>query len=327
MRILAVQLKRIGDLVLTTPALAALKERLPDCHLTLLAPGAAAPLRPAMDYVDRALIVRKSPGDLRSWAAVAGSRFDVCLDFTGTDRSALATYLSGAPLRATFSWAGGKGLRSRAYTRFIDSPVREHHTVDHYLHLLRALDLDLEQRPVALHLPPEAEKKADALDLGSPFTVIHPGTARAEKYWLPERWAEVIAELDRLGHRCVLTGGTDPFERSHLDAIMTSAPSSVRDLGGKLDLLTFAAVAGRARLFLSVDSGPMHIASAFGTPQIALFGPTNPFHWRPRHSHVMVVTGREDETTSPRRAGSAMSEISTEQVIRATHTLLARLNP
>lgn len=327
MKILAIQLKRIGDLVLTTPALATLKEFLPRAHLTLLAPGSAAELLPAMPYVDRALIVRKTAADLSPWARVAGGGFDLCLDFTGTDRSGLATLLSRAKTRATFSWAGRNALRSRVYNRFIESPVREHHTIDHYLHLLRALDVEAGMRPVSLRLPPASREKAEALALERPYVVIHPGTARSEKYWVAGRWAEIVRDLHRSGYACVLTGGRDPFERRHLKTILDAAPGLARDLSGKLDLLTFAQVAHDAALFLSVDSGPMHIASAFETPQIALFGPTNPFHWRPRHPRAVVLTAGGPEPPAPRRAPASMSGVSTEQVIHATHSLLDRSRP
>ncbi len=329
MKILALQIKRIGDLVLTTPALAALKELRPDAEITLLAPAAAAGLLPAMPFVDRHFVLRKSLADARLWARLAAARFDVCLDFTGNDRSAWATLLSRAPLRATFAWVRGKRGRARAYNRFIESSVRERHTVDHYLDLLQVLELAPGERPVTLTLPAPTEahvaRMLAAQGIEGPFAVSHPGTAREEKYGLPEHWATVIRHLEARGLQCLLTGGSDAFERRHLDAIQTGLPSPVPDFAGALDLLSFAAVVKRARIFLSVDSGPMHIASAFQRPQIALFGPTNPFHWRPRHADALVVMAGAPEAMSaftPRHRAAAVAEISTEQVIRATNSLL-----
>ena len=100
----------------------------------------------------------------------------------------------------------------------------------------------------------------------------------------------------------------------------------VVDLSGKIDLLTLAALIAQAKLLVTVDSAPMHIAAATNTPQIVLFGPTNPFHWRPRNSPAVILQGGsvlQAEDFAPRRQGSSMKLISTQSVIDAMNSLLS----
>src|SRR4029077_15482750 len=93
----------------------------------------------------------------------------------------------------------------------------------------------------------------------------------------------------------VLTGGSKPLEQAHLAEIKTKLRRPFVDLSGKTDLLVLAALISRARLLVTVDSAPMHLAAATHTPQVVLFGPTNPFHWRPRESPALILHGKSPE--------------------------------
>ena len=340
MRILAIQLKRIGDLVLTTPALHAL--RAAGHHVTLVLGEGPAALLPALGAsVDDALIYRRA-GNATLWRKLlAAPRFDAAVDFTGRDRSALLTLASRARLRIIARPAlRGSLWRRWAYNRPVDASVRSRHTVDYYLDHLAPLGVpaDSSRKPASpeLDLPWGVRSRAQTL-LRSPgmppgmpptrtFVVLHPGTARKEKYWLPERWAAVARFCrEKVGLSLVLTGGRgDPVEDEHLARLRAALsalgqPPPFADLAGKLDLLTLTAVLSEAKLVLGVDSGPMHLAAAFRCPQVVLFGPTNPFHWRPRHPAVHILRAGHGDTplaTFPERApGGPMDAISTEAVI------------
>jgi len=335
MNILALKLKRIGDLVLTTPALAVLKDAFPDARLTLCLMDGCAALLPAMPYIDEALVFRAGHLNAGVLKRLATGHFDVCLDFTGNDRSAFLSLLSRAPRRITFGWVKRARFRPLAFTEFVDSSVRENHTIDHHLDLLAPLGIQRpapEAAPIRLDLPPNAGDAADALlaqaGIAGPFAVIHPGTARAEKYWLPARWATVIDHCQAtLGLPCVLTGSLAGFEQDHLRAIHAEMRTPWHDFSGKLDLLGLAAIIRRAGLLLSMDSAPVHLGAAFGTPQISLFGETNPFAWRPRHDRAIVLyAGMPGPVThfEPREKPRPLSDLSTETVLRAINTLSAR---
>jgi ADP-heptose:LPS heptosyltransferase len=324
MRILVLQLKRIGDLILTTPALWALRQSFPEARIDLAVEAGSREMLPAIDYVDESLVYERHGRNSPFWRHLLLRHYDVCLDFTGTDRTALFAVLSKASRRVTFEWVRRSRFRHLFYSQYVASSVRDNHTVDHYLHLLGALDIPIPPSPsIVLHLPAWAPRKGRQLldeiristpsdgNRQAPFILVHPGTARPEKYWPADRWAEVIQWCEtHLEMPCVLSGSADGHEQSHLAAIKKACPSLAgRDLSGRLDLLTLAALTQAASLVLTVDSAPMHLAGAFGTPQVALFGPTNPFHWRPRHERAIVIQ-------SPDPSGP-MTEISTQAVIDA----------
>ena len=330
MKILVLQLKRIGDLILTTPALVALRKHYPDARITLCADSACAKLAPAMPFVDNFVVFRRRGGDTALCMRLALERFDICLDFTGNDRSALFTFLSKARRRIAFNAVKKATFRPLVYSEFVNSGAKRNHTVDRHMELLKPLGIDEPGSPVTLHLPESACAQANALlaDAGirDPFALVHPGTARPEKYWVPERWAAVIDHCQmNLGLPCVLTGTLAPSERPHLDAIHAALRQPCCDFAGKTDLLGLAALISRCRILLSMDSAPVHFGAAFGTPQVSLFGETNPFQWRPRHPRSAILMAGHSEPLreftvnyTPR----PLSDLSTDSVIAAIAPLL-----
>ncbi|MEP6937058.1 MAG: putative lipopolysaccharide heptosyltransferase III [Chthoniobacterales bacterium] len=332
LKILLLQLKRIGDLVLTTPAIAGVRERYPDASITLVVSAACADLLPAIEGVDQTLTARGDWHDIQGWADLACSgRFDYCVDFTQNDRSAFLTFLSRAHKRITSdrvrarAWVG-----ALTYNTLVSASVRNLHTVDYHLALVRPLGIGSEAARVTLAIPPAEQSRAReilrASGIGGPFVIAHPGSARAEKFWEPERWARVIDYCAEHQLQCVVTGTRSAIEHGHIEAIKSKAGATFVDLSGKIGLLTLAALIAQARFLLTVDSAPMHLAAATQTPQIALFGPTNPFHWRPRLSRAVILQAGQDAPMtefSPETPGAPMKLISTEQVIDAMETLLS----
>jgi ADP-heptose:LPS heptosyltransferase len=158
------------------------------------------------------------------------------------------------------------------------------------------------------------------------FVVVHPGTARDEKYWPADRWAAVVDHLAvERGLQVVLTGSPDAREQAHLAAIRSATGAPMVDLSGQSDLVGLTELLRRARLVLGVDSAAMHLAALFERPEIALFGPTNPFHWRPLHARSQILLAGHDapvEDFQPRHHASSMDTLSTETVIRAIGTAL-----
>jgi predicted lipopolysaccharide heptosyltransferase III len=331
MKILLLQLKRIGDLILTTPAIAALREKFPDAKLTLAIAEQCAELLPAIPNVDESLVTRRVLNDLTAALAIARTKFDFCIDFTRNDRSAFLTLLSGARKRiASGKIKSQSKVRALFYNEFVACRMRNMHTIDYHLALLEPLGIRNASRMLQVTLPPAACAKADELrkdyKIGNQFIVFHPGSARVEKFWETGRWREVIGHaVENYGLDVVLTGGTAPLEQAHLAEIKSGSPRLI-DLSGRTDLLTLAALIARARLLMTVDSAAMHLAAATRTPQVALFGPTNPFHWRPRDSVALILQG-----VSPtplvnfvvKQPRIPMKQISTEAVIGAMDSLLS----
>jgi predicted lipopolysaccharide heptosyltransferase III len=330
-KILLLQLKRIGDLILTTPAIAALRQRFPDGHLTLVVANECADLLPAISDVDRILIARRNLRDMAPFSSVAATRFDYCIDFTRNDRSALLTLVSRAQRRVTSYRIRDKSkTRARIYTDLVGVRVRDMHTIDYNLALLEPLKLRAASSGPYLNLPRTAHEKAETLrrdwKITRPYIIVQPGSARPEKMWDPARWAEVIDQFNVDNDvDLVLTSGPSSDERTHIEAITTRTRQKIVDLSGQTDLLTLAALIARAQLLVTVDSAPVHLAAATHTPQVILFGPTNPFHWRPRESPALILQGISGVPTTdfvPFRPRFAMSEISTKAVINAMESLL-----
>ncbi len=344
-RILAIQIKRIGDLVLTAPALGLLRRERPDAHLTLVTLGAAGQLVPCLPGIDEHLNYRPGRANLALWSRLALGRYDVALDFNGTDRAAFMAFLSHAPVRAGYEKRARKFPRSLIFNRISAASLTDLHTVDHMAALLETLGIDVDSaRPgmgVAMGMGmvvPADEAAATRTILaekgiadGQAFFVIHPGTARAEKYWQAERWAAVVDRLVlQRGWKCVITGGSDAGEQAHVAALKAAARqgSGVVDLSGRISLLRSAAVISQAQLALGVDTAAMHLAAAFEIPQVVLYGPTNPCHWRPRHERARVVMAGRGQAL--RQTGDfekktdkvAMSRIAVEQVLAAVAELV-----
>jgi predicted lipopolysaccharide heptosyltransferase III len=332
MNILLLQLKRIGDLILTTPAIGALRDKFPDASITLVVSPAVRELLPAITGIDKVLEVRGKTDDALDWITLSLGKFDYCLDFTRNDRSSFLTFLSGAGKRITSDHPNLRTkLRARSYNEFVEAPVGFLHTVDYHLALLKPLGIENPSRDIRLQLPDEACAKADALletaRVGREFVCFHPGSARPEKFWEPGRWAEVIDHCAReMGAICVLTGGRSSMEQAQIAAIKSAAGSRVIDLAGQTDLLTLAALVRQARLLVTVDSAPMHFAAAWDTPQVVLFGPTNPFHWHPRSASAIVLQGGTEGPVAdfkPKQRPVPMNQISTHAVINAMEALLS----
>jgi predicted lipopolysaccharide heptosyltransferase III len=331
MKILLLQLKRIGDLILTMPAIAALRDKFPGARITLVVARECADLLPAIASVDRTLVARRKLRDVRMFFAVAREKFDYCIDFTRNDRSALLAFLSGAQKRVVSHRIKVQSKsRARVYNEFARHRMREMHTLDYHLALLEPLGIGNAPPALRLELPRTAREQADKLrrdsKIENAFIIFHPGSARVEKFWETQRWADVIDHARRdYDVDLVLTGGASEIEQEHIREIKAKLRQQIVDLSGKTDLLTLTALIAQARLLVTVDSAPMHLAAATQTPQVVLFGPTNPFHWRPRESPALILQGESPTPIvefSPDQARVPMKQISTDAVIGAMDSLL-----
>lgn len=330
-RILVIQLKRIGDFILTVPAVMALRAAKPGAEIVMVVPAAVADLARCIPAVNRVITYHAGRTNLETWSSAIVGEWDACLDFTGTDRSALLTKLSQAKRRIGYAKFAGKGLRKMAYNELCAASVRQLHTVNFHQALVQLYTGESHpaETSVSFRIPRQTQQSATEkfarAGLKGRFAILHPGTAREEKFWLDERWVELAQRIHQeKNFAIVLTGAGDGLEKPHLQQIKKLLSIPVIDLTGQLTLVELAVLLEKCECIIGVDSMAMHLASLLTRPQVALFGPTNPFHWRPLHDRAVVLQGGNNGTPQPFSAqspGCEMNLISTDAVIHAIGTL------
>lgn len=228
--------------------------------------------------------------ELRLARQLRRKRFDLALDLTTSDRSAILTRLSGAPVRLGYESFKGFLGRSRLYTHRIQ-PERQQHIVRKHLRLLEPLGIKVpaprlefmvagrDRQVVEQHLPG-----------GGRILQVHPLSRIPRKNWPAPFLAEVLNVVAAEGWRIVLTGSNDPEEKEWLRDLTSRLAAPALDLSGKFTLRQLGALSAKADCFLGVDTAPMHIAAAMGTPVIAFFGPSSETLWAPWGTKSLVLS-------------------------------------
>lgn len=290
--VLLIRRRYLGDIVLLGSVVHNLRLHWPQARVTVLTEAAYAGVPPLLVDAPAALALPRGaaawPGFVRRLRA---TRFSHVLDFDNTERTALVTRLTGAPVRATFDrelivhrWARLYTHAAKVTNAFYDS----HHVTDTYLALPAALGVPIVSREVRL-VPPAADLAAaarltggprGAAARGGPKLLLHPGSRSPFRLWPAERFAAVCDRLqDELGAQIFLTSG--PGEETLVDEIRRRAQTHLVTLKPLAGIGALAALAAACDAFLCHDSGPMHVAAAVGTPVVALFGSQNATLWRP----------------------------------------------
>jgi lipopolysaccharide heptosyltransferase II len=333
-RLLIIKPSSLGDIVHALPTVAALRRRWPSAKLAWLVKREWAEVLDGNPDLDEVLAVDLS---MKGWPAairaVRAGRFDVVVDLQGLLRSAMLGWMSGAPVRIGF--ANGREGSPWFYTDHIPVPAASIHAVDRYLLIARALGAEPEKPgPSAFPLPHDAgaEAKVDALlaadvQMGTVLVALNPSARWPTKRWPAESFAAVGDRLQQqVGVRVVVVGGVE--DRPVGEAVMRAMRTAPIDLAGKTTMKELIALLRRLRLFITNDSGPMHLAAAVGTPVIALFGPTDPARTGPYGAgHTILRSGIPCSPCFSRRCMNAvtmecMTVIHPQQVIESATKLL-----
>lgn len=297
-RVLLIRLRRIGDIVLTTPAVAALKKALPRASLTYVVEEPYRRLVEGHPDIDEVLALPadvSASGLLRAARAIRRTKYDAVLDFHGGPRAWWLTALSGAGLKIGYRVK----YKSFAYhTRIPRRPPEGWiHSAANHVNLVRALGLDVPDIP-ALSLPdprPEETARVEAfLEKAAVeearFVALHIGAGNAFRDWGEDNFAALILRLARTERvRIILTGGSE--DRRRAAALMARTPSNVFSAAGLFNLIELRELIRRSTLFIGPDSGPMHIAATTPTPSVVLFGPTLPEvfgPWKPAVAPIVL---------------------------------------
>jgi heptosyltransferase-2 len=328
----------LGDAVLTTPALGALRSACPGTRIGLAARPPVAELfrhHPDVDEIlvyDKAGLHAGAAGMLRMARELRRRRFDAAVLFQNAFDAALLAFLAGIPDRAGYATDGRRMLLTRSVR--MTEEIRRLHHAEYYLRLLSGLGLPVPSSP-ALRLQVAAEerdamrKRLEGLGIpaGGRILGINPGaTYGSAKRWFPERFAAVADALSEEWKAAVVLMGSAP-EKPLASEIASAMRRGSVDLSGRTTVRELMALVASCCFLVTNDSGPMHVAAALGVPLAAIFGPTD---WRttsPWTRRARIV--RVDVDCSPclkrecDRGHECMKGVTAEMVVEAARSLMA----
>jgi heptosyltransferase-3 len=347
-RVLVIKLRHHGDVLLASPVFSVLKNHAPHLEIDALVYAETAPmlkLHPAVTTTH--CIDRKwkqqglRPQAAHEWRLLSELRarqYDLVIHLTEHQRGAWLTRFLGPRFSVAPAWGGKGKWWAASFTHLYALPRgNSRHTVEVNLDALRRIGIQpgADERWLTMVAGADAEARVaqllSACGLAdSKFVHLHPASRWRFKCWEPASNAALIDALAERGHRVVVTAAPEPDELEFVSAIKAACRADVVDLSGKLSLHELAALTARAWLFIGVDSAPMHIAAAKGTPVVALFGPSGEVEWGPWQVPHRVVTSTHrcrpcgNDGCGGGKVSECLTGLGVQQVLAAADELLAR---
>lgn len=343
-RILCIRLDYMGDVLMSTPAIRALKQSAPDRHITLLTSGSGAAVARYIPEIDdtiryaapwmKSSEAHDAAEDMALVSRLAAGGFDAAVIFTVYSQNplpaAMLCYLAGIPLRLAHCHENPYQL----LTHWIPDPEPQRklrHEVRRQLDLVAAVGAHAEDERLSFRIP-DADK-AHVRDLlasmeihpGQPWIALHPGATAASRRYPARHWTAAAQQLAAAtGCTLVFTGSTE--EASLVDDIRTAVPGT-HSVAGRLDLGQLAALVAQASVLVSNNTGPAHLAAAVGTPVVDLYALTNPQHapWQVA-SRVLfrdVPCRYCYKSVCPQGHHACLAGVPPEHVVAAARELLA----
>jgi heptosyltransferase-3 len=301
-RLAVFKLRNIGDVLMITPALRALRETFPGARITAIVNSGTEAMLAHNPHLDDVLVYERHRGkghgsllerigyELGFVRELRRRRFDLTIGFTEGDRAAWSAFFSGARYRlGTIHYATARFSPLRlTYNLPTPSHFPRLHEVEKHFWLLEQAGLELhDKKPgdLCLVIPDDLRAWAQtqlAPLRPNPVVHVHPVARWLWKCWRSEAMAEVIDWLQsERGARVVMTTGPEPRERGRAREIIAACRTKPLFFDGDLSLTQTAALSAASDLYFGIDTAPMHMAAAVGTPVIALFGPTHADVWGP----------------------------------------------
>ncbi|HEY6721335.1 MAG TPA: putative lipopolysaccharide heptosyltransferase III [Burkholderiales bacterium] len=348
-RALVIQLRHHGDVLLTSPVFTVLKNHAPALEIDALVYAETREMLDLHPAIARVHVVRrdwKEAGALarlahewRLFTALRERGYDLIVHLSEHPRGAWLARSLGARYAVAPNFARKPRLWKKSFSHLVPLPPHaRRHRVDINLDALRRIGIQPGEDERRLLLVPgeDAERSVEALLAGQGlaarnFIHFHPGSRWQFKCWPPERTAELVDTLARRGERVVLTAAPDERELELIAEIRKRTSTPIADFSGKLTLKQLAALSARAKLFVGVDSAPMHIAAAMQTPVVALFGPSGELEWGPwRVPHRIVASGEYpcrpcgNDGCGGGKVSECLTRLPVEAALAAVDSLLAR---
>lgn len=339
-RILIRSANWVGDAIMTTPAIRAIRRNFPAAHITLLAKPWVAPVFAFNPDIDDVMMYQTG-GRHRGWIGLirlAGDmrerHFDLAILFQNAFEAALLSFMAGIPRRMGFTTDGRTALLTDRIRTW--RPLKKGHLIDYYLGLLHGGGLSLHGRQLTLILSPvercEARCFLERQGIGEGTLIgLNPGaTFGTAKRWLPDRFAELGRRLIQEQQAQILIfGGPDEIDLGRW--LAADIGQSAINLCGKTTLRQAMSLIGQCDLFVTNDSGLMHVAAALDIPQVAVIGPTDPVATGPVNAASRLVVFPEACEFSPCMRPHCpivdhrcMTAVSVERVMRTALALLER---
>lgn len=291
-RILVITLRRLGDVLLTTPIIRSIKRAWPDSSIDVLAYEGTGGILAGNPDIARVIGIPEPPSVLQDVALMARllKRYALAVSTQPGDRPTRYALIAGrknaAPVQDRFTGT----LNRLRLTRSVPFSGKLHR-VEEVLRLADVLGIPRVPEIVGPALP--------VTDAGERYAVIHAKPMYRYKQWTAEGWRELAAALAQRGFKIKATGGPEAVERAYLDDVWENN-SSVERLDGKLPWTDLFALIARANIFIGPDTSVTHIAAATGCPTVALYGPTDPRLWGPWPAEGLREGWDADGTTQRR---------------------------
>jgi len=340
-RILIIRTDRIGDVLLSTPAIKATRDAYPNSHIAMMVRPYAEEIVDGNPYLDEVILYDKY-GEHRGWFGtfkfvneLKRKRFNLAIILHPTNRSNLIPFLAGVPERVGYDRKLGFLLTKRLKDL---KHLGEKHEIDYNLDVLRAIGIEAKDKILYMPVKGEHEKVIDrffvlnSLNDGNGLVAIHPGASCPSKRWSAYRFGRVADELiDKYKFNVVIIGGPSDVETvKQMRMAMLHTPIILSE---EHSLGEVAALLKRCKIFISNDTGPVHIAVAVGTPVITIFGRSDPGlspkRWAPTGPNDVVlhkyVGCRECFAHNCEINFRCLEAITVADVLNASETLLKQI--
>jgi heptosyltransferase-3 len=309
-RALVIKMRHHGDVLLTAPLFSCLKQAIPKAHIDAFIYKDTLPMLEGHPSIGdfhlydrdwkKLSVFNKLGKEIDLLKTIRSKRYDLVINLTEGDRGAIAALISGSPIRVGFD-PKGAGLfgKKKIYTHLVKNCPQPRHTVERQLDVLRRIGIFSEphERELFLHVPDQAKNNMiDRLQKEEmrpkEYLLIHPVSRWRFKCLSVKQIAQLMTTLHQQGEHLVISAGPDAQEIAMVKEILSLIPDiPVLNCAGQLTLKELAALIQLSKALICVDSVPLHIASAFKTPVVVMFGPTSEQNWGPwMHPMARVVT-------------------------------------
>ncbi len=348
-RALVIKLRHHGDVLVSSPVFSVLKAQAPQAEIDALVYADTAEmltLHPAISQVhtiDRQWkklgLAGQARAELALYNTLKARGYDLVIHLTEHWRGAWLCRLLQPRWAVGPAVAGRNKVWKKSFTHIQMAPRNAlRHMVEANLDALRRIGIQPapEARRMLLVPGPAAAAsvaaRLQAFELrGGDFIHVHPASRWFFKCWPVAQMAELVARLQAEGHAVVLTAAPSRDEQAMVEAIQKRLPQPAFSLAGQLSLKELAALTQASHLFIGVDSAPMHIAAAVGTPTVALFGPSGDKQWGPWGVPFRVVASDRHpcrpcgiDGCGGGKVSDCLSSLTVDEVLAAAHELLAR---